>query len=198
MKLNADPVTAGSYGTALPMDGGHYTITATAPHAATFIAELDLGAEKDVQATTIKIHVEDKPIVTKVEPKETDGIQPPPHQDDQVEKPVPPPAPPRSHVAPIVTTIAAVALGGGALGFELWGRDLLDQASKEPDDAKQNQLYNDANTRHYIAEGMGVGAVVVAGVAVWLWVRSSHAEPTAYVVPTASPDGGGLAVLGRF
>lgn len=191
VKLDADPVLPGSFGTALPTDGGHYTITASAPHHAPFRQEFDLAVERDVRAVTIELRADAEPAIAAAPPAEA-----------------PPPAPPierapapagHSHAAAIAMTATTVALAGGAIGFELWGRDLLDQSAKEPDDAKQEQLYNDANTRHYVAEGLGVAAAVAAGVTIYLWVRGgSHASESALVVPVAAPDGGGLVLTGRW
>lgn len=197
VKLNADPVLAGSYGTALPTDGGHYAISATAPHYTAFKAEIDLAGAQDVKTVEIpKLDAEGaaKPIAAK--PVETAPVAvapvPEPRDDAPADKP--------SHTGAIITTVAAVALAGGAVGFELWGRSTLDQSAKEPDDAKQDQLYHDANTRHYVAQGLGIAAIAAGGVAVWLWVRggsSAHAD-TAMIVPAATSDGGGLVVTGRW
>ncbi|MFT3699398.1 MAG: hypothetical protein QM831_39990 [Kofleriaceae bacterium] len=199
VKLNADPVLVGSFGTALPTDGGHYTITATAPHRRAFKKELDLGIEKDDQTVKVELRADEAPVPAAVEKPAPPPPVEHPVQKDAPEPPEEQPAPSHGKAAPIAMTIVTVALAGGAVGFELWGRDLLDQSAKEPDNAKQDQLYNDANTRHYIAEGLGAAAIVGAGVTIYLWVRSgSHASESAMIVPTATPNGGGLVLTGRW
>jgi hypothetical protein len=200
VKLNADPVLAGSYGTALPTDGGHYTVIATAPHYTAFKADVELGVEKDAKTIEIpKLDAEGaaKPLPTKpIEP--VARVEPAPQPAGGVSRVDEPTQP--SRTGAVVATVAAVALAGGGVGFELWGRSKLAAAKTEPDDMKQDALYHDANTRHYVAQGLGAAAIAAGGVAAWLWIRggsSAHAD-TAMVVPAATSDGAGLAVTGRW
>ncbi len=192
VNLGSDAVLVGSFGSALPVDGGHYTITASATGFATAKIEVDVPTEKAAKTVEIpKLEpapagpvVADKPVV-----EDRVVAVRPTAQHEQ----------PRSHAAAIGVTVAAVALAGGAVGMELWGRSKLDDAGKEPDDAKQASLYDSANTRHYIAQGLGVAAVGAAGLAIYLWVRHpSTSDSTALFVPVASPDHIGFAFTGTF
>jgi tetratricopeptide (TPR) repeat protein len=110
----------------------------------------------------------------------------------------------RSLVAPVATGISALAVGGLALGFDLWSQSTYTQ-SKTAADAKPAQsvlagsLWTTANNQLTTAAVLGGAAAIGAGVAIWLYVRGDHHdhETTARrtrVVPTA----GGMAVVGSF
>jgi hypothetical protein len=99
-----------------------------------------------------------------------------------------------------VVGAGAVALGGAALGFDLWGNSFYDKAKASQDQGTRDSNYQAANTRRYVAEGFAVAAVGCAGAAVYLYVRGrgdSRAEATA-VTPVVSPRLTGLAVAGSW
>jgi tetratricopeptide (TPR) repeat protein len=93
-----------------------------------------------------------------------------------VAKPSPPPH--HSRLAAWYAAGAAVATGGAALAFDLWGNSTYDSAVKETDPNRQVSLWHDANTKRYTADVFAVGSVGCAAVAVWLFLRSD-AEPSA-------------------
>ncbi len=192
IKLDGEVVLPGTWGSALPLDGGHYKLAATAPNAKPWSTELDIAIEHDAKVidvpTLSTLSTPDHPsaLIVPVVAGEK-PIEPPPVSHGEV--------PAHSHTGAVVATVAAVALAGGALGFELWGRGLLDDASKEPDNMRQSSLYDQANARHYVAQGLGVAAVIVTGVAIYLWVRGGHdpkAETATLVVPSIGADHVGL------
>ena len=82
----------------------------------------------------------------------------------------------RSKVLSLALGGAALGLAGSALGFELWARSTYDKSKHEPDDARQDSLWHSANTRRYVAEGLGVAGIACAGVAVWLYLRGGERE----------------------
>ncbi|HMG21224.1 MAG TPA: hypothetical protein VK607_07915, partial [Kofleriaceae bacterium] len=110
---------------------------------------------------------------------------------------------PRSWAIPIALGGAAIALGGAAVGTELWSASAYDRAQREPDDARQDALWRSANTRRYVAEGLGVASVACAGVAVWWYLRGER-EPAAApgaalgLAPLVGSDRAGLVLTGRY
>jgi len=74
----------------------------------------------------------------------------------------------------LIAAGAAVVIG--AVGFGLWrsGASLYDQAKAEPDDARQEELWQSANTRRYLAEGFAITAVGCAAIAGVLYVRHAR------------------------
>jgi hypothetical protein len=144
----------------------------------------------------------------------TEPTDPPAHAERDA-TPVPEaPSPSRpSRVVPIVLGASAIVLAGVAVGFEIAGNSKYDQAVRlngtnpsgnfGPDPATQREaqsLYQQANNRRYIAEGLGVAAIGCAGVAVYLYVRNRGEQraETAAVTPIASPGLAGLAVVGSW
>jgi hypothetical protein len=107
----------------------------------------------------------------------------------------------QGHRLPLAVGAGALVLGGAALGLHLWGNDKYEQASNEMmDQARRDELEHAANTRRYLAQGVGVAAIGCAGAAVYLYLRSrgeGRAHATA-MAPVASPQFAGLAIAGRW
>jgi hypothetical protein len=116
---------------------------------------------------------------------------------------------PRRYIWPITLGVGALAMGGTALGFKIAGDHKYDDSvatnlrAMGPNDPLRTQaeaLHSQANTRLYVAEGLGVAAIGCAGAAVYLSFRSrsdTQASTTA-VLPVASPSVTGLAVVGSW
>ncbi|HEX3761231.1 MAG TPA: hypothetical protein VHW23_21195 [Kofleriaceae bacterium] len=191
-----EPVDPGAWSRALPVDGGTYQITARAPGNAEWSSTITVGNEHD--AKTIEI------------PRlKAAALEPPPTQ-------TPEPAAasatsashPRSRVVPLALGGAAVALAGGALGFELWARSTNSQSLDEKmNNDRRLSLWHSANNRRYVAEGLGVASLAAAGVAVWLYLRpageapdtrAARREVAPRVVPMVAHDTAGLLVVGRY
>jgi len=171
IRRDAEPVSVGAWNQALPIDGGRFTISARAPGYETWSVTIDVGVERDTNSVDIPR--------LKLAPK--------------------PPARKRAKL-PLVLGGSAIVLVGAALGFELSARGTYDEAAREPDDALQISLWERANTKRYIAEGIGAAGLACAGVAVWLYVRHRReSPPQLQLVPTVGGTrSAGLQLLGSF
>ncbi|HEX2691285.1 MAG TPA: tetratricopeptide repeat protein [Kofleriaceae bacterium] len=182
---NNEPVDPGAWNKPLPVDGGTYQITARAPGNADWSATVAVSGEHDVKAIEI--------------PKLKAVALPPAHAPGGASHP-------RSQVLPLALGGAALGLVGGALGFELWARSTYDQSRREPDNAKQDSLWHSANTKRYVAEGLGVAGIACAGVAVWLYLRAGEPEVTAPtqqasrwgITPILGSNHAGFVLTGRY
>lgn len=119
--------------------------------------------------------------------------------------PKPEPARGSGKFAAYVVGGSAVPLLVGALGFELWGRSLYDDARGElSDQARRDALYESANLRRYVGEGLAVASVGCLAVAVWLYVRSRRDDTdramttSTRLAPVAAGGHAGLSVVGTF
>ena len=107
-------------------------------------------------------------------------------------------AEPPSRTVPIVLGAAALVSIGGAVALELNAESTYDKAKAAIDPATQDNLWHSANTRRYLAEGLGVAGVAAAGVAVWMYIRGGGDESRIAWRPYAGRDGAGLVVSGRL
>jgi hypothetical protein len=187
----AEPVNAGLWNRALPIDGGTYTITARAPGASHWSTEVTVAPERDTK--TIEIpdlrnlprDLEKPTSSSHVDEGEREGERPPPR------------AP--SKAVPLALGAGALVLLGGGLGLELWAESNYDAAKSEMmSQSRRDSLYDSAATKRYVAQGLVVTGLAAGGIAVWLYLRNGErGAPTSasvQVVPTA----GGLAVAGWF
>jgi hypothetical protein len=187
-----ETVEPGAWNKALPVDGGTYRITARAPGNAEWSSTVTIGNEHDVK--TIEI------------PKlKAAALQPahPTSPDGDGDGGAGTAAGPQRSKLPFILGGGAIALGGAALGFELWARSTYSDAKAEPDNAKQDSLWHSANTKRYVAAGFGVAGLACAGVAVWLYLRPGAESPPPQtarlqVVPVVANDSAGLLVFGRY
>jgi hypothetical protein len=201
---------------ALPVDGGAHTITARAPGKADWSTTVTVGMEGDAQTVDVPklASLPPAPVVavTAPAPPPPPSTPPPsappsapasapPVADLATRPPAPSPAPRGFRVAPALFAAGAVVALGGAYAFNLWGDDTYNQSKREPDPTTQDNLYNSANLKRYIAEGLvGVGAGCAVA-ALWLYLRGAgddRAAPAASAgrVVLAPLFGGGHAGLG--
>jgi hypothetical protein len=175
------------WGQALPLDGGAYEVTARLPGADVWTTKIVIKPERDVQTVSIPKLAASRPVPVEVPPERV--------------------AEPRSRRVPILVAAGAVVLGGGALGFELWGRSQHDdaQAAADANDRPRAlDLQDSANTKRYLAQGLGIAAIAVAGVSIVLFARGGGDEPSAaqarriQLVPTASSDRAGVSLMGAW
>lgn len=200
-----EPVDPASFNHALPIDGGTYVITARAPGKLAWTTTKTIKTEGDAQSVEVPAlaAAPAAPVATApvkptsaakpVQTAQVTGTQPATELHAQA------PAR-RSNVVPIAVGAGALVLGGAAIGFELSGRSKYDDAKKETmDQDRRDSLQDQANTRRYVAEVLGVAAVGAAGVAVYLYVRGrgEHREQTA-LVPSVASGAAGLALTGRW
>ena len=191
MLRGGEPVDPGAWNRALPVDGGTYQITARAPGNAEWSSTITVGNDHDVK--TIEI-----PRLKAV------ALEPPPVHPARPGEPAPGPQQARSKAVPLVVGGAAIALAGGALGFELWARSTNSQSLDEKtSNDRRISLWHSANTKRYVAEGLGVASLGAAGVAVWLTLHPAAGAPgeraaRVELAPMVARQTAGLVVVGGF
>src|SRR5215475_12571230 len=139
---SGEAVDPGAWNRALPVDGGAYRISARAPGNAEWSSTVTVGNEHDVKAIEIpklKATLEQLPVSMDAQGDSSVAIERS-----------------RSKLVPLVLGGTAVALAGGALGFELWARSTYNSSKTEVDNDKQTSLWHSANTKRYVAEGLGM------------------------------------------
>jgi hypothetical protein len=190
-----DRISAAMWNQALPIDGGTHTVTARVAGTPAWSTQVTIAPENDAKTieipdlrTVLRNTVRAAPIAPRI---------------DAAQVIVPRPAPPHtsSRTGPLLVGAGGVVLLGGGLGFELWAQSKYNAAKAEMTSQPQrSSLYNAANARRLVAEGLAVGGLAAGGVAVWLYLRDEggrgHAptDATVRIVPTVA----GLAVSGRF
>lgn len=199
---NGEPVDELTWNRALPVDGGIYVIAGKAPGHEAWSTQVTVEAEKDKQSV-------DVPKFKSIPVVRDDPKQPPDpdvEPDDPIERPERPGSPGMSgkrKAAIGVGVLGVVALGVAGY-FELDARSLYDESLTEPDDTRQDQLFDDAVARRKLAIGTAIGGGVCVGVAAFLWFtggaggRDESDAQGLRVLPTAGPDGFGLAFSGGF
>ncbi|MDX2093760.1 MAG: hypothetical protein SFX73_38335 [Kofleriaceae bacterium] len=196
--LNGVLVDKTTWNLALPIDGGTYTLVSRAPGHKEWTGVVTIKPERDQQTVDVPaldplpvaIPTEGEPI-TKAVP-----LEPPPSLIQPQ---------PRSRALPIALGVGALALGGTAVGFAIWGDSIYDDATREPDDARQESLWKSANQRRYAAVGFAGAGVACAGAAVFLLLRGRGDESprrTAHrgveVEPVASAELVGVSLRGGW
>lgn len=193
---NNEPVDPGAWNKPLPVDGGTYRITARAPGNTDWSSSITVGPERDAKAIEI--------------PKlKAAAIQPrPAAQTSSLSSQTMPGAPEvhRPILLPLLLGGAALALAGGALGFELSARSTYDKIDAENNNMKREDLWHSANTRRHVAIGFGAASVVCAGTAAWLYLRGASSEATSTTIqarrlilePIVGSDQAGLVLTGRY
>jgi hypothetical protein len=182
-----DHVDAGMWNTALPIDGGTLRISARAPGHREWATTVVVQAEHDDQVVEVPTLVVEPIAAPRPEQLPT------PRVSSRPQRPPPPVAHP-SHTWLYVGG-AAVVLGAGALGFELWGRSIFDDAKTASTQSDAERLTSSANLRRDLAMGFGAAAAVGAGVAVYSYVRQQR-EPR--IAPTISPTSAAVVLSGAF
>ena len=177
---------------ALPVDGGTYTITARAPGAHDWSTRVTLASEAETKTVDI-------PALRSL------GRELDKPGTGQPSQPLQPPAATvrPGRVVPIAVGAGAAVLLGGALGFSLWGSSTYDDAKAEmTDQARRDSLYDSANRKRYVAQGLAVAGVGCAGAAVWLYLRQRKARPETTSAragqPMLVPTTTGIGVIGQF
>jgi hypothetical protein len=171
---------------AMPVDGGTYVVSARAPRATPWSMEITIAPEGD--AKTVEV-----PPLHEVAPAPKPSTDESTSSGDEEEE-----APrPAIGKLPIVLGAGAIALGGGALAFSLWGDSTYNAAKAEmADPNRRSSLYNSANTKRYVAQGLGVAGLACAGAAVWMYLHRRADHPRASAHESAlivSPRGIGFA-----
>lgn len=199
IKRDGLEVGRGSLGTPIAVDPGEHVIVATAPGHVEWSTKITVGGSADSKTVTV-----------------------PPLQKAQEEGPAPlppggaPASSGRRTVGFIVGGVGVAALGlGGVFG----GLAIGDTSDADPlcpgkkCNAEGQKLIESAKTKALISTiGLGVGvAAVGAGVVLILTSGASDAgakseeaesaagaKPSARLIPSIGPGGGGLTLVGRF
>lgn len=180
LQLDARTIEPAQWNQPLPLDGGMYKLIARAEDRVEWSTTIAISPSGD--AKNIEV-----PTLTETNPREES----------------------RPHVArssggslklPLIFGVAALGLGGAALGFELWGRAIYSDAEDELFDRdRQVELWDQANTRHYMAQGAGIAAIGCAAAAVVFFVtRDKGDESPVAIAPVVSPTSAGLAAFASW
>lgn len=174
-------IDAGEWNRALPIDGGTYT----------FVAKL---ADKPVWSETVTVANEGAAQTVEVVVKDTAAA------------PAPAPTLPQGTASPalahrartgsILATTGTFVLLAGSLGFELWGDSTYSEAKAKHD----MNLWDSANHKRYVAEGLLVAGIGCGVFAAWLWLHHDpqRETPRTAIAPTAAPGYAGVALQGAF
>jgi hypothetical protein len=163
----------------LPIDGGKHVIEASAPGRTPWKMTVEVGLHDDnktIEVPELAAQAAHKVVVV-----------------DTAPAPVP-----RRHerrIAPWIATGVAVGAAGAGIGFEFWARSTYNNALAEPDPVKQGSTWQSANTKRYLADGLGGVAAASGVLAIWLWMRSG--DDTA-VQPVVGPGNAGLVFIGSW
>ena len=173
IRRGQDRMDPAMWNRALPIDGGTYTITAHAPGTSDWSTTVTIAAEDDTKSVDIPVlQALPRPAVPSPAKAAASTTTGPQRLDMRVTT-----SGGHSKTVPIAVAAGAVVLGGAALGFSLSGDSTYNQAKAEmTDQARRDSLYNSANTKRFVAQGLGIAGLAGAGVAVWLFVRGSHDE----------------------
>ena len=212
-----EPVDPASWDRALPVDGGSYAITARAPGYEPWSTTQTIKGERDAQTVVVPrlVELRAQPVAPESVPSASaadHGITSAPAGSFLAAEPPAERRSGRSRIAPIVLGVAALALGGTGLGFELRSETRYDRARTDyqrgisnPDGlrnqiiAAANSLGDSAVRDRYIAQGLAVAAIGCASIAVYLLVRSGgERRSAAAVVPAVSSGLAGAALVGRW
>ena len=171
---NDAAIDPGLWNRAVPIDPGTYVIRARAPG-------------REPWSTTVVIDGEGVRASIDV-PRFEPAVAP--------IAPVAPPARPegaRRWVVPGALGAGGIVLGAVALGFELSGRGSYADYERMPE---RRALYDAANRKHHVAQGLAVAGVGCAAAAVIVWLVGREGRAT--LVPTSSAGASGVALIGGF
>jgi hypothetical protein len=184
--VEVDPAT---WNRSLPIDGGTYEISASAPGVQPWTKKVTIAVEGDTKSVDVPRF---EPVVGgggggdgaigSAGPRDTGGT--------------------RHRRKPLALALGGVGLvaGGVAIVFELQGRGALDDAKGATTQADQDRLYDDANGKHHLAQALGIagGACLAAGVVVWITGKESAPPGGMSFAPVVTPDHAGFAFGGSF
>lgn len=181
---NGEDVDPAEWNRKSPVDGGTYTIEGKAPAHEPWSAKVTVGAERDIQAVNVP---------------QFKALPDPPPGEELVGAT----APSRwtgKRKASLALVGVGVAAGAGALFLELSARSTYDDSTLEVDDAKQKDLYDQANSKRLYAQIAGGVAIAAVGTAAVLWFTGKPVtrEQATALRPIVGRDKVGLAFAGHF
>ncbi|MCA9678923.1 MAG: tetratricopeptide repeat protein [Kofleriaceae bacterium] len=188
---NGEIVDAATWNRALPVDGGEYVIEGKAPGHEAWSTKVTVKFENDKQSVDVP-KFKELPIDPDAIGGGGGGALRGPEGHGM----------PGKRKAAIGLGVAGLAGLVTGVVFELAARSDYDASSKEPDDVRQQDLYDNANNERTIAIVTGGLGVLCAGAAVYLWMTGApadHHDATALrIVPSVRPDGVGVVFAGGF
>lgn len=211
---NGQAVDAVLWNRAVAVDGGEYTIAVRAPKHADWqktIAVPEAGGKISVDIPKLDEPKKGAPpptppVVSQKQPESPPHAEPPPPDEHDTGTPAPSMWTGKRKAAVGVGAVAVVGVVAGAiLGSSAKGKQnnayslCPDPQTPCADAAQANQLISDGKSLALdanIAFGVAGAAAIAAGV-LWFTGAPEHAHGVA-IVPHASSDRAGLAIVGRF
>lgn len=205
---DGQPLDAGSWNRGVPIDGGEYAITASAPGHATWTTTVTVPLELG----RVRVEVPRLDDLTPPVPAPPAIPEPP---DDPRAGPPPGPAPAprdagsrwtarRKLALGLVATSAAAWTTGAVLGVEARHRERDARAlcpgpqAACADARRANQLLDDAAHRALGANlALGAAAALTVGAAV-LWLTGAPETAGVAIAPSVAPGAAGIALSGRL
>ena len=201
---DTSPVEAAAWNRQLPIDGGTYKITASAPGKQAWSTTITVGVEADAKVVDIPVLVDApeapaQPIApttttttTTTTTPEPPVVEEPSETSRRVKK-----------VLPIALGASGIALLGTGLVFELWGRSLYETAQEEPDGRAQDSYWQSANNKRYGAQAFAIGGVALVGVGVFLFIKwrdddDATSATSLRITPTIAPGHAGIGLSGAY
>lgn len=182
-------IDAATWNRAMAVDGGTYEITAKAPDHEPWSTEVTVAAEKETRSVDVPRF---KAVVLVTAPTE-----PPPEQPRRDERSSGMTG--KRKLALGLGGVAIVSLGV-AVAFELSGRATLDEYVNAPAGPDRDGLYDAANRKHHLAQGLAIAGLGCAAAATFLWLTggtADHRDATA-LVPTVGASFAGVSLQGGF
>jgi hypothetical protein len=179
IQLDSRSLTTAQWNQPIALDGGSYKLIARAEDRIEWTTTVALSPSGDTK--TIEVP-------TLANASGSQKVAPPPTTSSGSLK------------VPIIFGIAAVGLGGAALGLELWGRSIYQESKDEIfDRERQLELLDSANARHLSAQVAGIAALGCATAAVVFYVtRDKGKESPVAITPVTTPTSVGVSAFARF
>jgi len=199
VRRNGVVVSAGAFGTAIAVDPGKQTIVASAKGHKPWTRTLEVAASAKQVVALPALQV-----IEKAKPAPDIQVKPAPVKPPIVVEP----APPKRGIAGYVVGGLGVAVIGVAVFLTMDADDQWEDAFTSGECDRGTNLCSqagldatsDARSKSTIgAVLLGVGAVgVLAGAAMWMWLRPAVADKPLAVLPAAGRDQVGLVLRGNF
>ena len=203
VQLNSATVSTASLGVAAPVDGGTYTVAASAPDRQSWSQQITVKAEKDQQVVTVPL-LERAPAPVEPSASAAPGNTPAAVTAAPAVSDVPPPTT-RPRWPLYVTAGATVALAAGAAvtGILALGKasDFKDANQNPAFTQEQRQkLRDEATSMGTVSTVLTVGAIGAGAASLYLFLTQPSSSPSAQgwrLVPLAGPNVAGLQLVGR-
>jgi hypothetical protein len=183
---NGEPLDPAVWNRAIATDIGRYVITARAPGHEPWSRTVEISGERETQSIDVpKLSHAVAAAPTIVTPKVPASGEPATATHGRT-------------LALALGAASVIALGIAA-GFEISGRTSYDMY-KRSDSASGEKLYDSANTKHHVAQGLASAGIAGAATALYLWWSGTPARSSrsARLVPVLAADAAGLALTGAL